>query len=322
MATMKGNKGKDVAGEGDRPEVGDVRPGAVPQTRPSAGDKRKSLPKNLDLGSLPSRRDKRVKHSSSKVAKPILPQPNLSVQTIDVDVSPPVEMTSSRTPPRTTAPTSSQLPSRVSSNIVENEDLAWQRFQEAVKDEDIHACYDMSLKDFEHSGVHDLFKAMSKFIAASRQATELDKTRILLETTIKNVREESKKWAGVAAEAKEKEVEQLNLIAELKAAVVEKDSRLDHLQAKNDELSTSLSKAKDDAIAEFKASKDFTDLLDRNYAAGFEDFRMDAVENFPEVDFNSIKLNLNAATSSLLQTSSEDVNIEDDASTQPPTAPA
>nr|POE61948.1 tryptophan--trna ligase, chloroplastic/mitochondrial [Quercus suber] len=29
----------------------------------------------------------------------------------------------------------------------------------------------MSLKDFEHSGVHDLFKGMSKFIAASRQAT-------------------------------------------------------------------------------------------------------------------------------------------------------
>ena len=92
---------------------------------------------------------------------------------------------------------------------------------------------------------------MSKFIAASRQATELDKTRILLETTIKNVRDESKKWAGVAAEAKQKEAEQQNLIAELKASVVEKDSRLDHLQVKNDELSTSLSKAKDDAIAEF-----------------------------------------------------------------------
>ena len=155
---MKGNKGKEAVGEGDRPEAGDARPDSVPQIRPSAGDKRKSLPRNLDLGSLPSRRDKRMKQSSSKVVKPVLPQPSLSVQTIDVDVSPPVETTSSKTPPRTTTPTSSQLPSRVSSNIVENEDLAWQRFQEAVKDEDIHACYDMSLKDFEHSGVHDLFK--------------------------------------------------------------------------------------------------------------------------------------------------------------------
>ena len=112
-------------------------------------------------------------------------------------------------------------------------------------------------------------------------------------------------------------MEHQNLIEELRADIVEKDTRLDHMQKKNDELGTLLSKAKDDAIAGFKASKEFTDLLDCNYAAGFEDFRLDAVENFPEVDFNSIKLNLNAASSSLLETSSKDVNVEDDASTQP-----
>ena len=43
---------------------------------------------------------------------------------------------------------------------------------------------------------------------------------------------------------------------------------------------------------------------------------MDAIENFPEVDFSSIKLNLAAATSSLLQANSEDVNMEDDATIQ------
>ena len=67
---------------------------------------------------------------------------------------------------------------------------------------------------------------------------------------------------------------------------------------------------------EFKASKQFTDLLDTNSAIGFEDFHMDAMENFPKVDFSSIKLNL-GATSSLLKMSSEDINIEDDATTQP-----
>ena len=71
-------------------------------------------------------------------------------------------------------------------------------------------------------------------------------------------------------------------------------------------------------MTEFKASKQYTDLLDANYVAGFEDFRAEAMENFPEVDFSSIKLNLAAATSSLLQTSSEDVNVKDNASTQPP----
>ena len=53
---------------------------------------------------------------------------------------------------------------------------------------------------------------------------------------------------------------------------------------------------------EFRASKQFTDLLNTNYVVGFEDFRMDAMENFPGVGFSAIKLNLGAA-SSLLQTS-------------------
>jgi len=57
-----------------------------------------------------------------------------------------------------TVPATSQPSQRVPSNIIENEDLAWERFQKAVLDEDINTCYDMSLKDFEHSGVHDLFK--------------------------------------------------------------------------------------------------------------------------------------------------------------------
>ena len=159
---------------------------------------------------------------------------------------------------------------------------------------------------------------MSKFIAASRQATDLDKTRILLEKRIKKVEDKSKVWAEVAAKAKEKAKELRNLNEELKTDVLEKDTRLDYLQKRNNELSALLEKAKGDAIAEFQVSKRFTDLLDRNYATGFEDFRLDAAENFPNLDFSSIKLNLGATTSSLIQTSSEDVNIEDDASTLPP----
>ena len=133
------------------------------------------------------------------------------------------------------------------------------------------------------------------------------------------MKEECKKWAEVVAKAKEGTKVLQNLIEELKTDVIEKDTRLDHLQKRNDELSALLEKAKGDAVAEFKASKQFTNMLDRNYVAGFEDFRMDATKKFPEIDFNSIKLNLSgAATSSFLQTSSEDINVEDDANTQPP----
>ena len=157
---------------------------------------------------------------------------------------------------------------------------------------------------------------MSKFIATSKQATKLDKTRILLETRIQDMRDECKKWAKVAAKAKEEVTEQQNLVQELRIDVVEKETRLNHLKKKNNELSTLLSKAKEDAVVEFKASKQYTDLLDANYAASFEDFRIDITENFLEVDFSSITLNLAIATSSLLQASSEDVNVKDDATTQ------
>ena len=41
-------------------------------------------------------------------------------------------------------------------NLLENE-----RFEKAVTGEDAAVCYDKSLKEFEHSGVHDLFKVIT-----------------------------------------------------------------------------------------------------------------------------------------------------------------
>ena len=144
----------------------------------------------------------------------------------------------------------------------------------------------------------------------------MDKTRILLKMRIQEVKDDCKGWAEVATKATDEAKEMQNFVKELKADIVEKDTRLDHLQKKNDKLSTLLSKAREDTVVEFKASEQYTDLLEANYAAGFEDFCMDAEECFPEVDFSSIKLNISAA-SSLLQTSFEDVNINDNATTHP-----
>ena len=70
---------------------------------------------------------------------------------------------------------------------------------------------------------------MSKFIATSRQATELDKTRILMEWRIQEVKDENKKWVEVAAKAKDDAKELQNLVEELKTDAIEKDTRLDHL---------------------------------------------------------------------------------------------
>ena len=117
------------------------------------------MPKALDLGNLPSRQGKKVKHELSrpKIARPNLPSSQPSIQVVNVNSSILVDVT----PAKTTAPTSSQPPQRVPMNLLENEDLAWERFEKAVTGKDVAACYDMSLKEFEHSSVHDLFKVMS-----------------------------------------------------------------------------------------------------------------------------------------------------------------
>ena len=52
---MKENKGKEVVGEGKRPEAQPQdRPDVQTQVHPTVGDKRKFLPKNLDLEGPPS----------------------------------------------------------------------------------------------------------------------------------------------------------------------------------------------------------------------------------------------------------------------------
>ena len=84
---------------------------------------------------------------------------------------------------------------------------------------------------------------MSKFLAMSRQATEMNKTRILLETRIQEVKEECKRWVEVAAKAKDEAKELQNHVEELRTDAIEKDTRIDHLQKRNDELSALLEKA-------------------------------------------------------------------------------
>ena len=114
---MKENKEKEVVGEESRPET-------QSQVRPSAGDKRKHLSKNLDTVNLPSRRGKKAKHVSSQTTKPNLPPPQLSIKIYDVDSSTLTETTPSKTPPsKMTVLTTSQPSAQVPTNIIENENL-------------------------------------------------------------------------------------------------------------------------------------------------------------------------------------------------------
>ena len=56
--------------------------------------------------------------------------------------------------------TLSKPPSGSPMTLLRSEGLAWERFQQAVSKEDVAICYNMSVKEFERSIVHDLFKVL------------------------------------------------------------------------------------------------------------------------------------------------------------------
>ena len=130
MATMKENKGKGLADKETMQE------GTHSQPHLAVRDKRKTSSKIFDMGSLPSRRGhKKVKHKSSKsgVVKPgsiVPPTPTKQpfVQIFDLESSNPPETNSSK-------PIKS-----ASMNLLKNEDLAWERYQQAVTEEDVVIC--------------------------------------------------------------------------------------------------------------------------------------------------------------------------------------
>ena len=89
-------------------------------------------------------------------------------------------------------------------------------------------------------------------MAASKQAYTLDHTRVRIEAKIRDMEKESSRRMGEMMKLKAEVEELKNLVDELRIDIVEKDTRLDHLQKQNKELRSSSSQAKDEVIKEFK----------------------------------------------------------------------
>ena len=113
------------------------------------------------MGDLPSRRGREKKHKSAKSqdvrSPPLVPNQGSLVQILTLDLEP-KDLPSKKVSSIVHAPTSSLPSKEVPQHLLGIEDLAWERFTTAVTDVDVSPCYNMSLKDFEHSGVHDFFK--------------------------------------------------------------------------------------------------------------------------------------------------------------------
>ena len=70
---------------------------------------------------------------------------------------------------------------------------------------------------------------MSKFMADSRQATELDKERIKMEMKNRDIEMEASRKAGERVKLKDEVKDLKNFIEELKADIFKKETHLDHL---------------------------------------------------------------------------------------------
>ena len=150
---MKENKDKEVMDEV-------VKQGVQSQPRSPIGEKRKNISSRVDLGDLPSKCGKEKKYKSTKpqdVKSPPILNQGFPVQILTLN-SEPKDPPSKKVSSIVHAPTSSIPSKEVHQHLLGNEDLAWERFTTAVMDVNVVAYYNMSLKDFEHSGVHDLFK--------------------------------------------------------------------------------------------------------------------------------------------------------------------
>jgi len=163
---------------------------------------------------------------------------------------------------------------------------------------------------------------MSKFYTASYQAKELceeaktsrEKAKELNNEVLLKKREvirltkDLNHLQGIETKLK-------NEVEELKAGDIEKETRIAHLEGQVSKFTSSLEKACGETVAAFKKSDKYKNRLDNHYTAGYEDFRADAKEAFPELNFDTFKIPL-AIESSLLATSSEDVNVVDDANNE------
>ena len=117
------------------------------------------------MGDLLSRHGREKKHKSTKsqdVKSTPVSNQGSHMQILNLD-SEPKDPPSKKVSSTVHAPTSSLPSKEVPQHLLGNEDLAWERFTTVMTDADVSACYNMSLRDFEHSGVHDLFKVSSIF---------------------------------------------------------------------------------------------------------------------------------------------------------------
>ena len=122
----------------------------------------------MDLDNLPSHRGpkkqrpvKADKATLPKIPKFVPPMVNLDESPVDVEPVQTIHLVQTDpTPPAKTPCKPHPLePTDHPSNLVLDENYTWRTFKGIVTDNEVNECYNISVKEFERSGIHDLFKA-------------------------------------------------------------------------------------------------------------------------------------------------------------------
>ena len=161
---MKENKEKAVtSGVEDVQVQDDTTPSVVQKPAVQTG-KRKTISSSVNLGDLPSRqgpkKQKPNKNPLPKVLKFTPPTVDLDdpvINVVPVQTILPVQ-TDPPSPSKTSRKTHPSEPFKQPPNLVLDEGYAWRTFKGIITDNGVNSCYNMLVKDFERSAIHDLFK--------------------------------------------------------------------------------------------------------------------------------------------------------------------
>ena len=118
----------------------------------------------MNHGDLPSHRGPKKQKPSKN---PLPKVPKFTPPTVDLDdpvinVVPiqtilPVQ-TDPPSPAKTSRKTHPSEPSKQPPNLVLDGGYAWRTFKGIITENEVNSCYNMLVKDFERSAIHDLFK--------------------------------------------------------------------------------------------------------------------------------------------------------------------
>ena len=157
MATTTENKEKGhVSGD----EVVHIE--ALKPILPISSEKRKTVSKTLDTRNLPSNQgNKKPKLESFTPSKSFVVKTNpfIPLATSNQPLTPPKANTPLPNASPSLNPFTAASPKSHPLNLLRSEGLAQDRFQHV--DNDVNICYDMSVKEFKRSTIHDLFKVFS-----------------------------------------------------------------------------------------------------------------------------------------------------------------